>query len=57
MHTLCAAIWGLRSLRYALMTSSSWPLSGGQPLSSKSTATCSAAGVEYRSVEMYCGLA
>ena len=39
------------------MTSSSWPLSGGQPLSSKSTATCSDDGVESASVEMYCGLA
>ena len=39
------------------MTSSSWPLSGGQPLSSKSIAMWSDSGVESASVEMYCGLA
>ena len=56
MQTLCAgdrAAGG--SCRKALITSSSWRLSIGQPRSSKSTGTWAAIGVEVASVEMYSG--
>ena len=56
-QTLWSLIAGRRSCRKALMTSSSWRLSGGQPCSSKSTWTCALAGVEVASVETYSGLA
>src|SRR5271169_2084645 len=38
-HTLWPGMDGLRPTRKALMTSSSWPLSMGQPRNSKSTGT------------------
>ena len=49
-HTLWPGIAGLRPIRKALMTSSSWPLSIGQPRSSKSTGTWALIGVEVASV-------
>ena len=55
MHTLCDEIAGLRSLRKALITSSSCRLLMGQPCSSKSTCTWSEIGVEVASVDTYSG--
>jgi hypothetical protein len=52
MQTLWARTRGRRRLRCALMTSSSWRLSIGQPLSSKSTGTWALIGVEVPSVLM-----
>ena len=52
MQTLCARTRGRRRLRWALITSSSWCLSIGQPRSSKSTGTWALIGVEVASVEM-----
>jgi len=55
-HTLWPGIDGFRPIRKALMTSSSWPLSIGQPRSSKSTGTWALIGVEVASVFRYSGL-
>src|SRR6516225_2625796 len=54
-QTLCREIAGLRPMRKALMTSSSWPLSIGHPRNSKSTGTCALIGVEVASVFTYSG--
>ena len=55
MQTEWLATAGLRSLRKALITSSSWWRLTGQPCSSKSTWTLAEIGVEVSSVEMYSG--
>ena len=47
-HTLCARTRGRRPARCAAITSSSWLLLIGHPLSSKSTGTCALIGVEVR---------
>ena len=45
-HTLCPGICGFRPTSSAVSSSRSWPLSMGQPRSSKSTGTWLAMGVE-----------
>ena len=55
MQTLVDGMFGRRPCRNAVITSSSWRLSIGQPCSSKSTGTCAEIGVEVASVEMYSG--
>ena len=56
-HTLCPGIRGCLPASNADSSSSSWPLSIGQPRSSKSTRTWLAIGVEVASVAMYSGRA